>query len=54
MGNNKVFLIDRLLAVPLAVYFWWYGFRQKVRKRRKKNSVNAANNNDVKMGKSEL
>jgi len=48
VGNNKVYLIDRLLAIPLAIYFWWYGFRQKVRKRRKKNSINAANDNGVK------
>jgi len=39
MGNNRVFLIDRLLAIPLAVYFWWYGFRQKIEKRGKRNPV---------------
>jgi len=44
MGNNKVFLIDRLLAIPLAVYFWWYGLMQKVGKRRKRNPINAADN----------
>ena len=47
MGNNKVYFIDRLLAIPLAIYFWWYGFRQKVGKRRKKMSINATDN-DVK------
>ncbi len=36
MGSSTVSLIDRLLAIPLAIYFWWYGFRQRVRKNRKK------------------
>jgi hypothetical protein len=47
VGNNKVYLIDRLLAIPLAIYFWWYGFRHKARKHRKKNLINATDN-DVK------
>ncbi|MBE9482961.1 MAG: hypothetical protein IMY88_04695 [Chloroflexi bacterium] len=47
MSNNKVFLIDRLLAIPLAVYFWWYGLRQK-RKDRVKNLINTVENDSVK------
>jgi len=47
VSNNRVFLIDRLLAIPLAIYFWWYRYRQKLRKHRKKNSINATNNNGV-------
>jgi len=48
MSNNKVFLIDRLLAIPLAIYFWWHGCRQKLGKRRNKNSINAADSSVVK------
>ena len=33
MGDNKVSLLDRLLAIPVAVYFWWYEQRQKIRER---------------------
>jgi len=31
MSDNKVSLLDRLLAIPVAVYFWWYERRQKIR-----------------------
>jgi len=48
VSNNKVYLVDRLLAVPLAIYFWWYGFRHKLGKGRKKSSNNVADDNDVK------
>jgi len=48
VSNNRVFLIDRLLAIPLAIYFWWYGFRQKLGRYRKKNSIRAANDNGMK------
>jgi len=47
LGKNTVSFIDRLLAIPLAIYFWWYGYRQKVGKHRKKKSINAANDNGV-------
>ena len=47
MSNNKVFLIDRLLAIPLANYFWWHGCRQKLGKRRKKNPINASDGNSM-------
>jgi tRNA-Thr(GGU) m(6)t(6)A37 methyltransferase TsaA len=33
VSDNKVSLLDRLLAIPVAVYFWWYEQRQKIRKR---------------------
>jgi len=29
MSNNKVSLLDRLLAIPVIVYFEWYKWRQK-------------------------
>jgi len=29
MSNNKVSLPDRLLAIPVIVYFWWHKWRQK-------------------------
>ena len=48
MSNNKVYLIDRLLAIPLAIYFWWYERKHKLGKRRKKSSNNVADDNDVK------
>jgi len=39
MSKNTVTLLDRLLAIPLIVYFWWYEQRQKlVRKATKKDS----------------
>jgi hypothetical protein len=36
MRGNKVYLLDRLLAIPVTIYFWWYEWRQKTRTRRKK------------------
>lgn len=30
MSNNTVTLLDRLLAIPVAIYFWWYEQRQKL------------------------
>ncbi len=33
MSDSKVSLLDRLLAIPVAVYFWWYEWRQKIRER---------------------
>jgi len=48
MSRNKVFLIDRLLAIPLVVYFWWYGHRQKIGKRRKKNLPDTTSDSGVK------
>jgi len=30
MSNNRVSLLDRLLAIPAIVYFWWYKWRQKL------------------------
>jgi hypothetical protein len=38
MGKNTVTLLDRLLAIPVAVYFWWYEQTQKLRKAAKKDS----------------
>ena len=29
MSNNRVSLLDRLLAIPVIVYFWCYKWRQK-------------------------
>ena len=45
LSNNKVFFIDKILAIPLAVYFWWYGCRKKLGAHRKKISVGAAKGN---------
>jgi hypothetical protein len=28
MGNTRVSLLDKLLAVPIIVYFWFYKWRQ--------------------------
>jgi len=47
VSNNKVFLIDKLLAIPLAIYFWWYGYKQKLGKRRKKNSLDSTRSDGV-------
>ena len=37
MSKNTVTLLDRLLAIPVAIYFWWYEQRQKLRKATKKD-----------------
>jgi len=47
VSNNKVLLIDRLLAIPLSIYFWWYGLKQR-RKDRVKNLINTVDNDSVK------
>jgi hypothetical protein len=33
MGKNTVTLLDRLLAIPVAIYFWWHEQRQKLMRR---------------------
>jgi len=38
MSKNTVTLLDRLLAIPVAIYFWWYEQMQKLRKTTKKDS----------------
>ena len=30
MSKNTVTLLDILLAIPVAIYFWWYEQRQKL------------------------
>jgi len=30
MSKNTVTLLDRVLAIPLVVYFWWHEQRQKI------------------------
>jgi len=29
VSNNTVSFLDKLLTIPVAIYFWWYGCRQK-------------------------
>jgi len=36
MSNNRVSLLDRLLAIPIAIYFWCYEHRQQGRPDKKK------------------
>ena len=39
MSKNTVTFLDRLLAIPVAIYFWWHEQRQKLaRKAAKKDS----------------
>ena len=38
MSKNTVTLLDRLFAIPVAIYFWWHEQRQKASRKVKKYS----------------